>query len=92
MNNFPCPIGWWHSGCGLVNLNGVNSNSQLNTVPGSITPYHGLVWYTFYADDEGRGLSLEVDGGSWKSFKATEMKIFANVDLSYFGTLLIRYR
>ena len=72
-------IGWWHSGCGLVNLNGINSNSQLNTV--EATAYNGIVWYPFFANTEGRGTQLEPDGGSWRSFKATEMKISANVDI-----------
>ena len=70
-------IGWWHSGCGTVNLNGINSNTQLNT--NVVTPYNGIVWYPFFASKSGRGASLEVDGGSWATFKATEMKIFSYV-------------
>ena len=51
-------------------------------------PYVGIVWYDFFktpAGLGGRGTMLEVDGGSWASFKATEMRIFTNIDLSYFG-------
>ena len=69
-------LGWWHNGCGSVNLNGINSNSQLNTV--NPTAYDGIIWYPFYATLTGRGANLEADGGSWATFKATQMKIFAN--------------
>ena len=71
-----------------MNLNGVNNNIQMNTIAGSIMPYVGIVWYDFFktpTDFGGRGTMLEVDGGSWASFKATEMRIFTNIDLSYFG-------
>ena len=64
-----------------MNLNGINSNAQLNTV--TATPYNGIVWYDSYASDEGRGTNLEPDGGSWHTFKATEMRIrgtYVNAD------------
>ena len=66
----------------MVNLNGINSNSQLNTVDPP-TAYNGIVWYPFFASLEGRGAStlMQPDGGSWATFKATEMKISANVEL-----------
>ena len=79
ITHFILHIGWWHSGCGMVNLNGINSNSQLNTV--DPTAYNGIVWYPFFASTEGRGTQLEPDGGTWRTFKATEMKIYANVDI-----------
>ena len=69
-----------------MNLNGLNSNSQINNVPGSVTPFKGISWYDAYATVSGRGASLEPDGGKWATYKATEMKIYANIDLSYFGT------
>ena len=72
-------VGWWHSGCGTVNLNGINSNTQLNT--NVVTAYNGIVWYPFFTSTSGRGTSLEVDGGSWATFKATEMKIFSYVPI-----------
>ena len=78
-------IGWWHNGCGKMNLNGLNNDIQLNTIPGSIMPYTGIVWYDFFKNTEGRGTMLEPDGGLWASFKATEMRIYTNIDLSYFG-------
>ena len=73
-----------------MNLNGLNADMQLNTkiacnYDDSIKPYTGIVWYDFFKTKENRGAALEIDGGSWKSFKATEMRIFANIDLSYFG-------
>ena len=73
-------IGWWHAGCGTVNLNGVNSNSQLNPHGGTVNPYNGIVWYPFYASTKDRGSELEADGGSWATFKATEMRIFTGVE------------
>lgn len=76
-------IGWWHAGCGTVNLNGINSNSQLNQYMGTVNPYTGIVWYPFYATADtamDRGSQLEADGGSWATFKATEMRIFTNVE------------
>ena len=54
-------------------------------MPGSITPFQGIAWYDAYATVDGRGASLEPDGGKWATYKATEMKIYANIDLSYFG-------
>ena len=63
----------------MVNLNGINSDSQLNNVNPTI--YNGIVWYPFFTSTEGRGTNLEVDGGTWSTFKATEMKIAANVVL-----------
>ena len=77
--------GWWHNGCGKMNLNGVNADIQLNIKHACIKPYAGIVWYDFFKTKENRGAALEIDGGSWKSFKATEMRIFADIDLSYFG-------
>ena len=47
---------------------------------GTVTPYNGIVWYPFYASEQDRGLQLETDGGSWATFKATEMRIFTNVE------------
>ena len=82
--------GWWHNGCGSVNLNGVNANSQLNAV-NPVVAYHGIIWYPFYATLTGRGASLEADGGSWASFKATEMKIFANDVTTGNGKVILKY-
>ena len=81
--------GWWHNGCGTVNLNGINSNTQLNT--NVVTPYNGIVWYPFFASTSGRGASLEVDGGSWATFKATEMKIFSYVALDEGNNISIKF-
>ena len=53
---------------------------QLNT--GVVTPYQGIVWYDFTPSESGRGMSLEVDGGSWATFKATEMKMFTTMESS----------
>ena len=72
-----------------MNLNGINSNTQLNT--NVVTPYNGIVWYPFFASTSGRGTSLEVDGGSWATFKATEMKIFSYVALDEGNTILIKF-
>ena len=72
-----------------MNLNGINSNTQLNT--NVVTPYNGIVWYPFFASTSGRGASLEVDGGSWATFKATEMKIFSYVALDEGNTILIKF-
>ena len=47
----------------------MNANKQLNDV------YSGIIWYDAYVSEEGRGTNLDADGGSWKSFKATEMRI-----------------
>ena len=86
-NTYKCVIftfiGWWHGECGLANLNGINSNSQLNPVGGSITPYNGIIWYNAFTTTSGRGTSLEVDGGSWATYKATEMKIYTNIDTDH---------
>ena len=38
------------------------------------------MWYNAFTSTSGRGASLEVDGGSWATFKATEMKIYTNID------------
>ena len=54
---------------------------QMNTIPGSIMPYVGIVWYDFFktpAGLGGRGTMLEVDGGSWASFTATSLLGRAN--------------
>ena len=73
-------LGWWYSGCGTTNLNGLNANSQLSTEDPVATPFNGIVWYNFYPSSVGRGASLEADGGSWKTFKATEMRISTDLD------------
>ena len=54
----------------------MNSNKQLNI--DNVTPYNGIVWYDSYTSDEGRGTNLEADGGSWQTFKATEMRIIGS--------------
>ena len=46
-----------------------------------INPYNGIVWYPFFASTKYRGSVLEADGGSWATFKATEMKMFTSVEL-----------
>ena len=75
-------LGWWFSGCGTSNLNGLNSDSQLSTEDPVTTPFTGIVWYNFYGSNQGRGASLEPDGGSWKTFKATEMRITTDLDVA----------
>ena len=75
-------LGWWFSGCGTSNLNGLNSDSQLSTEDPVTTPFTGIVWYNFYGSNTGRGASLEPDGGSWKTFKATEMRITTDLDVA----------
>ena len=75
-NIFKLFVGWWHNGCGSVNLNGVNSNSQLNTA--NPVAYNGIIWYPAYSTLDGRGTNLEPDGGSWATFKATEMRIITD--------------
>ena len=49
---------------------------QLNTV--TPVPYNGIVWYPFFSSVVGRGTNLEADGGSWKTFRATEMRILTD--------------
>ena len=72
-----------------MNLNGINSNTQLNT--NNVTAYNGIVWYPFFTSTSGRGTSLEVDGGSWATFKATEMKIYSYVALDEGNNILIKF-
>ena len=82
-NIVPNSIGWWYNNCGFTNLNGINSDAQLNAHGEiNINPYQGIVWYPFIPSDSARGKNLDVDGGSWATFKATEMKIFATVENS----------
>ena len=42
----------------------------------------GISWYTFFPSTTDRGANLEVDGGSWATFAATEMKIFTTLQNS----------
>ena len=80
-------LGWWYSDCGQINLNGVNSNSQLNT--GAVTAFTGIAWYPFFSSTSGRGLDLDILGGSWKTFKATEMKMSTTIERSnYFKRII----
>ena len=74
-----------------MNLNGVNSNSQLNPHGGTVNPYNGIVWYPFYASTKDRGSELEADGGSWATFKATEMRIFTGVEPDQSMILIVAY-
>ena len=63
---------------------------QLNE--GVVTdPYQGIAWYPFYASTTGRGINLEADGGSWATFKATEMKIYANVEFEESNSFKIQF-
>ena len=62
-----------------MNLNGINANAAMNTAIPATDPYKGIVWYDFFTSSAGRGTGLEVEGGLWKSFKATEMRIYTTV-------------
>ena len=53
---------------------------QLNT-PVVTEAFKGITWYPFLVSTSGRGASLEPEGGSWASFKATEMKISTYMDI-----------
>ena len=75
-------LGLWYSGFGTTYFNGLNANSQLSTDDAVPTPFNGIVWYNFYPSSVGRRASLEADGGSWKTFKATEMRISTYLDRS----------
>ena len=37
--------------------------------------FQGIVWYTSFPSTTGRGAKLEVDGGSWATYRATKMRI-----------------
>lgn len=77
-------IGWWYGDCGLVNPNGMNYDTQINE--GYVNRenwYKGIAWYSFFPSATGRGASLEIDGGSWASFKGTEIKISTTVFSKY---------
>ena len=52
---------------------------QLNT-PIVTEAFKGITWYPFLVSTSGRGASLEPEGGSWATFKATEMKITTYMD------------
>ena len=84
--------GWWFGNCGLVNLNGANyyesSGSKQQNVYGThvqTADWHkGINWYPFFPSTTNRGAQLEVDGGSWATFAATEMKIFTTLTNSMY--------
>ena len=60
-----------------------SSASKQQNVAGSVVKtadwLKGISWYTFFPSTTNRGANLEVDGGSWATFAATEMKIFTTL-------------
>ena len=46
------------------------------------SPYDGIVWYPFTESPAGRGASLEVYGGTWKTWKKSEMRIILEPEYS----------